>query len=155
MKRLALAPLLLSLLACQSRASSEAESKAAPSVDPETQGVVEPKSGAILAPTSATPDEANPSADPVPSLPMTALESDLDRICNAEEMSGALELPTGDRALHTGIWLAENIETQEIRDFVAELTKLGPEARTTRLQTKLAEHAITDCEIVHTWGGGK
>lgn len=125
MKALALVPCLLALVACQPKAQEKAE--------PDTAAVAR--------------------SEPEPAK--TPLELDLDRICNAEEYSGALDLPTGDRALHTGIWLAKNIETQEIRDFVAELTKLEAVERTNRLQAKLAEHKIARCEIVHAWGGGQ
>jgi hypothetical protein len=125
MKALALVPCFFALVACQPKAQDKAE--------PDT--------------------EALAVAEPEPAK--TPLERDLDRICNAEEYSGALDLPTGDRALHTGIWLAKNIETQEIRDFVAELTKLEAVPRTDRLQAKLAEYKIAECEIVHAWGGGQ
>lgn len=129
MKAIALAPILFAI-ACQPKAEEKTEAKAAQA---------EPASAEV-----APAPEAQPK---------TALELDLDRLCNAEELSGALDLPTGDRALHTGIWLAKNIETQEVRDFVAELTKLGPEERIARLKTKLAEHEIVACEIVHAWSG--
>jgi len=124
MKAIALASLLVSLVACQSKAKEEVA-------------------------------EAPPAQAPEQAQPMTPLALDLDRICNAEELSGALDLPSGDRALHTGIWLAKTIETQEARDFVAELTKLEADARIQLLEVKLAEHKITQCEILHTWGGAE
>ncbi len=113
------------------------------------------KDTAEAAPPSQQPAAKEPAetAEVAPALPKTALELDLDRICNAEEQSGALQLPEGDRALHTGIWLANNIETQEIREFVAELTTLDPKARIARLEETLAKHQISQCEIIKTWGG--
>ena len=134
MKAIALVPFFVAL-ACQPK--TEETSENAPSVEAK---------GEALAIASAEAKAVAPE-------PMTDLELDLDRLCNAEERSGALDLPTGDRALHTGIWLAKNIETQEVRDFVAALTKLGPEERIALLQGKLAEHTITQCEIVHAWKG--
>ncbi len=134
MKAIALAS-LVSLLACQSKAKEEPE---AATVQPTREVAEEPE--------AAPPKMAA-------ALPKTAVELDLDRICNVEELSGALELPSGDRALHTGIWLAKTIETQEIRDFVAELTALDPAPRIQRMQAKLDEHKISPCEILNTWGG--
>lgn len=124
MKAIALASLLFSLVACQSKAKEE-----------------------VVTAPPAPPAEA--------SQPMTGFALDLDRICNVEDLSGALELPSGDRALHTAIWLAKTIETQEARDFLAELTKLEADARIQLLEVKLAEYKITSCEILHTWGGAE
>ena len=135
MKAIVLAPFLFAL-ACQPKERDKTEPATKQQATEETGRIPESKAR-----------EENPAQ------PKTALALDLDRLCNAEELSGALDLPTGDRALHTGIWLAKNIETQEVRDFVAELTKLGPDERIARLTTKLAEHEISSCEIVHAWSG--
>ena len=118
----------------------------------------QPKEQEKIGPAPATGEpgqvpEAKVEREESPAHPQTALATDLDRLCNAEELSGALDLPTGDRALHTGIWLAKNIETQEARNLAAELTKLGPKERTARLKAKAAEHGIASCAIVHAWSG--
>jgi hypothetical protein len=97
-------------------------------------------------PTSKT-EEAKSTA------PITATERDLDRMCNSLEQSGALDLQPAERAMHVGIWLAENLESQEVRDLSAALTKLGPEDRTARLQQELTKHGIATCEILHSWAG--
>jgi hypothetical protein len=142
MKSIVLASVLVSLLACQSEGKKEPTRKAAAPRE------------AVVPAEAVVPREAG-GGESESELPKTALEVDLDRICNAEELSGALEMPSGDRALHTGIWLAKTIETQEARDFVAELTKLESVARIEVLQAKLAEHKISHCEIVNTWGGAQ
>lgn len=85
----------------------------------------------------------------------TPMARDLNRICNAEELSGALELQPAERAMHTGIWLAQNLESQEARDLSAALTKLGPAERIARLQRATSEHGIKACEILHAWRGGE
>ena len=84
-------------------------------------------------------------------VPSTAIERDLDRICNAVEQSGALDLQPGERAMHVGIWLAQNIESQEARTLSAELTQLGPDERIARLERELGKHGIGTCEIFHAW----
>lgn len=82
------------------------------------------------------------------------MERDLDRICNAEEQSGALDLQPGERAMHVGIWLAKNIESQEARDLMAELTRLSGTERARRLQQELTTRGVPNCEILLVWGGG-
>ncbi len=81
----------------------------------------------------------------------TALKRDLDRICNAEDQSGALhEIPSA-RAQHVAVWLATSLESQDARDLSAELVALAPPERIARLRTVLAENEMGDCEILATW----
>ena len=95
-----------------------------------------------------------PSKDTPEVIPPSAFERDLDRICNEEEQSGALELQPGERGIHVAIWLAEQIESQEARELVAELSKLAPQERIARLQQELSKHNIAECEVINAWSGG-
>lgn len=83
---------------------------------------------------------------------VTPMGRDLERVCNQEEASGALELPPGDRAMHTAIWLANALETQPARELMAELTQLPPAPRIARLRKALvAEGMAEDCQVLHAW----
>ncbi len=102
--------------------------------------------------------EPTPSSDPAPkseaSKPVlaTPFARDLDRICNAEEQSGALDEIPSARGQHVGVWLATNLESQEGRDLSVELVQLPPPERIARLKTILAENKMgADCEILATW----
>jgi hypothetical protein len=103
--------------------------------------------------------EAKETADvkeaPATEALATPMARDVNRICNAEELSGALDLQPAERAMHTGIWLAQNLESQDARDLSAELTKLNPQERVSRLQQVATEHGISPCEILHAWRGGE
>lgn len=86
-----------------------------------------------------------------PKAPPTAFERDLDRMCNVLSFSGALELQPGERAMHVGIWLAQNMESKQARELSAELTQLEPAPRIKRMQEVLAQHGISQCPTVQTW----
>ena len=97
--------------------------------------------------------KAEQDAVPQAAQSQTAMQRDLDRICSAEQLSGALELQPCERAMHVGIWLAKNIESQDGRELSARLAKLPPAERVTHLQETLAEHKVSSaCQIVSTWG---
>jgi hypothetical protein len=93
--------------------------------------------------------EASEPAKPV--VLATPFARDLDRICNAEEQSGALDEIPSARAQHVGIWLATNLESQEGRTLSVELVQLAPPERIARLKSVLAEETMSDCEILATW----
>jgi len=95
-----------------------------------------------------THEEPTPIAVPVLDTP---IQRDLDRICNAEEQSGALHEAPNARATHVGIWLANNLESQQARDLSAKLVALAPEERIAHLKGVLREHQLSDCEIIQTW----
>lgn len=106
---------------------------------------------ALSAPVAGCKAKAAPAQDTEPALD-TPMARDLDRICNAEEQSGALDMPPGDRAMHVGVWLATNLESQEARDLSAELSPMPAPTRGKRLKVELAKHGISKCEILYAWG---
>ncbi|MBL4633338.1 MAG: hypothetical protein JKY56_05675 [Kofleriaceae bacterium] len=81
----------------------------------------------------------------------TPMARDLIRICDGEKLSGALELPLGDRAMHTAIWLASNMESQAARDFSASIRALPMAERIVLLNDELSKHAIEECDIIGRW----
>ena len=95
--------------------------------------------------------KAAPVQDTEPALD-TPLARDIDRICNVEEQSGALDMPPGDRAMHVGVWLATHLESQEARDLSAELSPMPAPTRGVRLKEELAKVGIKECEILYAWG---
>tara|TARA_R110002096_G_scaffold44524_10_gene119915 strand:- start:11092 stop:11475 length:384 start_codon:yes stop_codon:yes gene_type:complete len=113
-----------------------------------TAAACEPKASTESGPAE-TQAQAEEPAKPVLATP---LARDLDRICNAEEQSGALDEIPSARAQHVGIWLATNLESQDGRSLSVELVQLPPEERIARLKAVLAEQSMSaDCEILATW----
>jgi hypothetical protein len=112
----------------------------------------------LLAILGAVACEPTPSAktttaaeEPAKVALATPYARDLDRICNAEEQSGALDEIPSARGQHVGVWLATNLESQEGRTLSVSLVQLAPPERIARLKGVLAEHSIGDCEILSTW----
>jgi len=101
---------------------------------------------------SCTPsDSSKKPAKAVAPILDTPIKRDLDRMCNAEEKSGALDEDPDSRANHVGIWLATNLESQEARTLSAELVALAPEPRIARLREVLKSNAVGPCPILATW----
>ncbi len=99
----------------------------------------------------ATTGHVQDQVPPEASVADTAMARDLTRICDGEKLSGALELPLGDRAMHTGIWLANAIESQAGRDFSASIRALPMTERIVLLNNELSKHAIEQCDILTRW----
>lgn len=97
---------------------------------------------------SVAPDNSESGSDESDGTPMAR---DLNRICEGELLSGALDLPLGDRASHTAIWLASNLESQAGREFSAALRALPISERATRVREELEKHSIAKCSIIQRW----
>jgi hypothetical protein len=82
----------------------------------------------------------------------TAYERDVDRICHAEEHSGAAE-HDGPRTLVIAQWLGENIETDEGRELLARVTRddNDPAAKARILDEAATAAGIDDCPTARTW----
>lgn len=81
-----------------------------------------------------------------------AYARDIDRICHAEEHSGAAELPEGGRSLHIAQWLATSLESQEARALSAELSQMELPERARRLSAEAAKLGMSDCAMLAAWG---
>lgn len=121
---------------------------------PRTEAKTETEKETEASPAAeATPDPASVLSDPS----RTPVQRDLYRICNAEELSGALDVDPNRRAMHSGIWLAEHIESQSGRELSARLSQLPSPERIAPLQEALAASdmradEIAHCEILYAWG---
>ncbi len=99
----------------------------------------------------ATTGQGQDQAPAEASASDTPMARDLTRICDGEKLSGALELPLGDRAMHTAIWLANTMESQSARDFSASIRALPMAERIDLLSEELSKHAIEQCDILARW----
>ena len=63
-------------------------------------------------------------AEAKPSEPPSPLKSDILNMCDSESKSGALDLEPAARAMHTAVWLANNLQTQEARELSASYSDL-------------------------------
>ncbi len=80
-----------------------------------------------------------------------AYVEDLERICNAEAMSGAGELDPNGRSLFVATWLANNLVTQEARDLMAKQAPLPPKQKAALLRAEAKEAGLPGCPTADTW----
>lgn len=136
----------LSLLAMGSSCKSENTKSEEVTIKAESGGTKGP--GAT---DSEGDDQGNVASGNVGPDSDSPMRRDLTRICEGEKLSGALELPLGDRASHAGIWLANNLESQESREFSASLRSLPISDRAARLRQELNKYSIAECGIIKRW----
>jgi hypothetical protein len=65
-------------------------------------------------------------------------EVDMEKICNAEKLSGADKAPEGTRAQHMAVWLDKELKTQYAMEVFKELASIEPQIRAGWLKTKAA-----------------
>jgi len=78
---------------------------------------------------------------------------DVDRICNSEAQSGALELEEGARAMHVAQWLGANIESQDGREFLASLSRADPKGKASLLMQESQRLGLGECALAKAWSG--
>lgn len=78
---------------------------------------------------------------------------DLDRICHAEERSGAKAEPEGGRAITVANWLGQNLESQAGRDFLGRLARTAPADKAQLLTAEAAKLGIDPCPLAGAWSG--
>lgn len=84
----------------------------------------------------------------------TPYARDIDKICHAEERSGALEQPESQRGLVVAQWLGGNIESDGARAFLVRLVQADPARKTALLETESRALGITGCPLARSWSAG-
>jgi len=77
--------------------------------------------------------------------------NDVEKICNAEKMSGALEEDPNARATLVAVWLGNNLVTPEARDLMVRQAQLPPNDKAALLRAEAREVGLADCPIADTW----
>ena len=80
-----------------------------------------------------------------------AYVEDLERICNAEELSGADEQDPNRRSLFVATWLGNSLVTQEARDLMAKQAPLAPKEKAALLRAEAKEAGLSGCPTADTW----
>jgi hypothetical protein len=76
---------------------------------------------------------------------------DVERICDAERLSGALEQPEEARQMTIAQWLGPAIETEEAREFLAALTQVTGAAKAERLRDEARRVGLDGCALAASW----
>jgi hypothetical protein len=81
----------------------------------------------------------------------TPYAQDIQKICDAERLSGALEQPEGARQMAIAQWLGPAIETDEARTFLASLAQVTGAAKGDRLRDEARRVGLDDCALAASW----
>lgn len=83
----------------------------------------------------------------------SGLRADLDKICNAVELSGAAALEPADRAYTMAGWLGTHITSAEGRKFLQDFARLGDDkaARRKLLEGTAAKVGLAGCPLAAEW----
>lgn len=81
----------------------------------------------------------------------SAYQQDIDRLCHAEQHSGAHQLDPDYRPVAIAQWLAENLETAEVREVLVEFQAGSPAEKRAVLEREAAAVGLVDCPLAKTW----
>ncbi len=96
-------------------------------------------------------DSASASAPAPAASSDAAYHEDVRRICNAEELSGALEEDPNRRAIIVAQWLGNNVVTQEARSLLAQQARLPPKGKRELLLAEAKKAGLPGCKTAEAW----
>lgn len=80
-----------------------------------------------------------------------AYKKDVERICDVEKLAGISDRPGENHQLITAMWLGENLETAEARDFLANLSPMPPAEKANALRSEAKRAGLPGCALAATW----
>jgi hypothetical protein len=83
--------------------------------------------------------------------PSAAYKKDVARICDVETLAGVAERPDENPQFVTAMWLGENLETTEARDFLATLGPLPPAEKANLLRSEARRAGLSGCALAASW----
>ena len=81
----------------------------------------------------------------------TAYGRDIDRLCNAEKYSGALDQPPEARPMLVAQWLGPNLETQDAHAFLVKIQPMGAADKSVALDGEAFKVGLTGCPLARSW----
>lgn len=81
----------------------------------------------------------------------SAYKKDVERICDVEKLAGVAERPEENPQIVTAMWLGENLETDQARDFLATLAPLAPADKANLLRSEAKKAGLPGCALASTW----
>jgi hypothetical protein len=99
------------------------------------------------APTGSAPAVSGPVivADP------SAYAADITRLCDSVKLSGADQVPAGERNLPLANWLAANLQTKDSREFLVKIQPLVGDAKATALEAEAKRVGLQTCALAAEW----
>jgi hypothetical protein len=99
------------------------------------------------------PSKKPTPAAPVPAIvePGSAYAKDVDKLCNALTLSGAMDQPEEARQLTVAKWLGANLETSEVHTFLVKLQALAPADKVAALDAEAKKVGLAGCPLSKAW----
>jgi len=109
--------------------------------------------------TNAEPSAAAPSASAggtqIISLPKAtitdAYKTDISNLCDAVQLSGAMDKPKDERWTVIAMWLGPHIKTEEGREFLVAIQPLRGQAKVLALETEAKRVGLGKCALADEW----
>lgn len=102
----------------------------------------------LLSATACKKDKREPAGNP-------PYAQDIERICFAEERSGALEQEPGRRSLVVAHWLGNALKTDESRVLLGRLARMPPRDKSAVLRAEASKLGIERCPMAAVWSAEK
>ena len=81
----------------------------------------------------------------------SAYAKDVDKLCNALTLSGAMDQPEEARQLTVAKWLGANLETSEVHTFLVKLQGLAPADKVAALDAEAKKVGLAGCPLSKAW----
>ena len=91
------------------------------------------------------------SSKAAPDWKATGYGRDLEKLCNAEKYSGALDQPEDARSIMVARWLGPNLETNKMRAFLVKIQPLNGAAKGDAMRAEAASVGLDDCPTAELW----
>jgi hypothetical protein len=105
-------------------------------------------------PQAGKPAQGTAGDEPVQGAAGDDYAGDIERICNAEQLSGAAEMDEGARSMHVAQWLGSNIKTEDGRQFLASLARAKAADKAKLLRSESSKVGLKGCALAKSWSGG-
>ncbi len=100
---------------------------------------------------SPPPPPAPPPVAPTAPRTDAAYADDVRRLCGVISLSGADQVPAGERALPIANWLAANLKTAESRKFLVAIQPLVGEPKAAALEAEAKRVGLPGCALATEW----
>jgi hypothetical protein len=88
----------------------------------------------------------------LPRAPVTAeYKQDIANLCDVLHLSGADQLPPGDRSPSIAMWLGPNIKTDAGHKFLVAIQPLSGEPKATALELEARRVGLDGCALAAEW----
>jgi len=102
--------------------------------------------------TTAADDRARAPASAAPSAEITAAyKQDIANLCDVVHLSGADQLPEGDRNPTIAMWLGPHITTEPGHQFLVAIQPLVGMPKAAALDTEAKRVGLDGCALADLW----